>query len=87
MARNTKVEFTYAAPQAYSVELAGTFNDWDPSKSPMRQGRDGIWRIKASLPSGRHEYRFVVDGQWVSDPNAVESVLNPYGSENSVIYA
>jgi len=27
----------------------------------------------------------VVDGQWISDPNAKESVRNDFGSTNSVL--
>jgi hypothetical protein len=33
------------------------------------------------LPSGRYEYRFVVDGQWTDDPAAGETVMNPYGDK------
>ena len=35
--------------------------------------------------AGRYEYLFVVDGQWLPDPNARESVQNPYGGTNSVL--
>jgi hypothetical protein len=35
--------------------------------------------------SGRHEYLFVVDGQWLPDPKAKESVQNPFGGRNSVL--
>jgi len=34
---------------------------------------------------GRYEYLFVVDGQWLPDPNAKESVANPFGGRNSVL--
>jgi hypothetical protein len=37
------------------------------------------------LPAGRYEYRFVVDGNWISDPCAKESVQNTFGSTNSVV--
>jgi hypothetical protein len=37
------------------------------------------------LPAGRYEYRFVVEGQWMSDPNVRECVQNPVGSNNSVL--
>jgi len=53
----------------------------------MRKGNDGLWRSKVWLPPGRHEYRFVVDGQWISDPKAAEAVPNPYGGSNSVLKA
>ncbi len=43
------------------------------------------WKATVALPPGRYEYRFVVDGQWISDPNAKESVGNSFGSTNAVV--
>ena len=44
----------------------------------------GKWVKQLSLTPGRYEYRFVVDGDWVSDPNA-EQTPNPHGGCNSVL--
>jgi 1,4-alpha-glucan branching enzyme len=66
------------------VAIAGSFNGWSPKKTPMKQIGD-VWQAKLELPRGRYEYRFVVDGNWVSDPNAKESVANPFGGSNSVV--
>jgi len=87
MARTRLVEFLLAMPTAAAVSVAGTFNNWDGRRNPMRKGNDGLWRSKVWLPPGRHEYRFVVDGQWISDPKAAEAVPNPYGGSNSVLKA
>jgi hypothetical protein len=38
-----------------------------------------------AVQPGRHEYLFVVDGQWVPDPKAPETVPNPFGGRNSVL--
>lgn len=46
---------------------------------------DGKWAKELALPPGRYEYRFVVDGQWVDDPAAKESVPNPVGGFNAVL--
>src|SRR5205814_4205277 len=64
------VEFSLKMPQAQSASIAGTFNNWDLKKTPMRKDPSAGWKATVSLPPGRHEYRFVVDGQWISDPNA-----------------
>ena len=45
----------------------------------------GTWKATVWLPAGRYEYRFVVDGQWISDPSARECVQNTFGSTNSVL--
>jgi 1,4-alpha-glucan branching enzyme len=85
MAKTKRVEFLLDMPKAVVVSVAGTFNNWDVSRNPMRKGKDGLWRCKLSAPAGRHEYRFVVDGEWISDPKAAASAPNPLGSSNSVI--
>jgi 1,4-alpha-glucan branching enzyme len=79
------IEFVLKGTQAKSVLVAGTFNNWDPKRTPMRKDGNGGWKATVSLPPGRHEYRFVADGQWITDPNAKEQVRNPYGSTNSVV--
>ena len=79
------IDFVLNLPQAQSVALAGTFNNWDAKRTPMRPDPVAGWKTTIWLPKGRYEYRFVVDGQWVSDPNAQESVQNPFGSTNSLL--
>jgi 1,4-alpha-glucan branching enzyme len=79
------VELILNQPQAQSVAVAGTFNDWDLSRTPMSPGPKGTWKVTVWLPAGRYEYRFIVDGQWMSDPNAREYVQNTFGSTNSVL--
>lgn len=80
------VTFVFYAPKAKSVSLVGTFNDWNPEKAPMNRGKDGIWTIQVSLPQGRHEYLFLVDGsRYESDPNALELRQDGMGNENAVL--
>jgi 1,4-alpha-glucan branching enzyme len=79
------VEFVLKRPQARSVAVAGSFNGWDANRTPMSPNSDGAWQATVWLPAGRYEYRFVVDGQWISDPGAGESVQNTFGSTNSVL--
>jgi 1,4-alpha-glucan branching enzyme len=78
------VEFKLIASEAKSVTIAGDFNGWNAKKTPMKKNGD-VWEAKVELPRGRYEYRFVVDGTWVSDPSAKESTANPFGSNNSVL--
>jgi 1,4-alpha-glucan branching enzyme len=83
--REKPVEFSLNHPHARAVAVAGTFNDWDPNRTPMSPGPNGSWKVTVWLPAGRYEYRFVVDGQWMSDPCAKECVRNTFGSINSVL--
>jgi hypothetical protein len=77
------LELTHATAQ--EVCIAGSFNDWHPSVTPMIRLSDGKWAKELALPPGRHEYRFVVDGEWVDDPAATELILNAFGTANAVL--
>jgi 1,4-alpha-glucan branching enzyme len=79
------VEMKFTAPKARSVSVAGSFNGWDSQRTPLRKEAGGVWRAFVPLSPGRYEYRFVVDGQWLEDPDAKESISNPYGGRNSVL--
>ena len=79
------VHFELAAPSAREVFLAGTFNDWKYSATPMTRADGGKWVADLTLHHGVYEYRFVVDGEWRLDPNNMESVPNPFGEANSLL--
>lgn len=71
--------------QAQTIFIAGTFNEWSATSTPMLALGEGRWVKALSLPPGRYEYCLVVDGDWRRDPGAAEQVLNPYGTYNSVL--
>jgi 1,4-alpha-glucan branching enzyme len=80
------VRFVLVAPGARQVSLAGTFNRWDPSATPLvRSGTADTWVATLALPPGEHQYAFVVDGaRWVPDP-AAPAVDDGFGRRNSVL--
>ena len=79
------VDFSLNLPHVRTAALAGSFNGWDPQRSPLRKELGGGWKTTLWLPPGRYEYRFVADGQWLSDPGAKDSVPNGFGGTNSVV--
>lgn len=79
------VEFRLRAPQAKRVSLAGSFNNWDANSLTAKKDPNGVWTIKATLDPGRYEYKFVVDGSWITDPVCKENIHNTVGSANSVV--
>lgn len=76
--------FFITEPTASSVFLAGDFNAWSPTMLPLNPDNNGHWFTEVHIPPGRHEYLFVVDGEWRLDPLA-QRVPNAYGGENSVV--
>ena len=77
--------FAFTHPTAATVSIAGTFNNWHPSTIPMQRSADGRWLEEAALAPGIYEYCLVVDGKWMPDPLAKNSVPNPFGGRNSIL--
>jgi 1,4-alpha-glucan branching enzyme len=67
------------------VFVAGDFNEWNPRSHKMTK-REGFFQRKLKLAPGMHEYKFIVDGEWQTDPFAQEQRPNDFGSMNSVIH-
>ena len=83
---NDAVIFVTLYPRASSVQIAGDFNNWQPSKTPLQKvGKSGVWQTKIKLPAGKYRYRLVVDGQWQQDPYNETTESNPFGGFNSVV--
>ena len=82
--QKARVTFKCIAPDASQVYLVGSFNDWNPTATPLKKTLKGHWSITLTLPQGRYEYRYLVDNQWFTDPNTPH-VFNQFGTENSVL--
>ena len=80
------VVFVTLYPRAQAVQIAGDFNNWQPTATPLEKvGTSGVWQTKMKLPAGKYRYRLVVDGQWQQDPYNEVTELNPFGELNSVV--
>jgi hypothetical protein len=87
MNRRVTVTFQLQAPDAEKIELLGSFNAWEPGTivldGPDKSGR---WCTTLTLPEGRYEYMFLVNGEtWVTDPSAAMHRSDGFGSKNAVI--
>jgi 1,4-alpha-glucan branching enzyme len=81
---NRTTQFTFQAPTARQVSLAGEFNNWNPKAGLMHKGPDGVWHLSVALKPGRYEYRFLADEAWCDDPAAQQKARNSLGTENCV---
>lgn len=80
------LQLMVTAPSARTVAVTGSFNRWDAT-SDLLSGpdRSDRWTISLSLPPGRYEYLFVINGtEWTPDPLA-PSVDDGFGGQNSVL--
>jgi predicted esterase len=79
--------FSYYSPGAKEIFLAGDFNGWKGRETPLIKGKDDVWRTVLRLgPNRSYDYKYIVNGNWVNDPNNRD--LNPdiAGGANSVIF-
>lgn len=79
------VTFSFSAPNASAVYLAGSFNAWNPSLDLMKKGADGVWTFTLELDPGTYQYKFVADGVWTTDMDAAAFTDDGFGGQNSVL--
>lgn len=84
--RQTVQGVLFIQPGAPEMEMcvAGEFNGWSPTASPLRYNRDaGVYELLIPLATGRYEYRLIVDGRWQTDPYNTNHIANEYHGENN----
>jgi 1,4-alpha-glucan branching enzyme len=67
--------------KARSASLAGDFTGWKPVR--MRKQK-GSFAVTVPVRRGAHQYKFLVDDQWVPDPDSDSYVMSPIGTVNSL---
>lgn len=80
------IRFELVARADSEVYLAGTFNNWNPRQYRMSdETHMGIFSTTLHLPRGRYEYKFIVDGQWQTDPKNHAWIPNGMSSTNNIL--
>ena len=64
--KGNQVTFRYKG-SASAVYLAGTFNNWSKTANKMTKS-GGVFSTTVTLSPGIHEYKLIVDGEWICDP-------------------
>ena len=82
--KKTKTKFQLDAPQATQVSVTGDFKSWDTKGIKMRKNKEGVWNIGLELAPGTYEYKFIVDGEWWTDPSNSNTRVTSEGTVNSV---
>jgi len=77
--------FSLNAPQAQSVFVTGSFNDWSLDEKCRMTNTNGVWNIALPLKAGLYKYQFIVDGKWQEDPDNKNIERNSFGDINSLI--
>ncbi len=72
---------------AEAVHLAGDFNGWSTSATPLAKRKDGRFSATVTLPQGKeYRYRYLVDGdRWTNDADADRYEPNDHGTDDCVL--
>ncbi|MBL7739417.1 MAG: hypothetical protein JNK14_09365 [Chitinophagaceae bacterium] len=70
---------------AKKVMLAGSFNEWNPDALAMTHTDSG-WIAHVKTGPGKYWYKFVVDGNWMNDPDNLVKENDGQGNTNSVFF-
>lgn len=79
------MKFTLDAPEARSVYVTGSFNDWSLDEKCRMKVENGQWVVDVGLRPGVHKYQFIVDGRWREDPANPRQERNSFGDINSLV--
>lgn len=60
------------------------YNRWNEHLFKMNKTADG-WELTLQLKPNEYQYQFIVDGNWMEDPDNVDKVANEFGEYNSHI--
>ena len=80
-----RITFSLKATHASEVCLVGDFNNWDAGANPMKLDEDGRWKTSLLFPPGKHEFKFLVDGNWREGTKEEQTVPNCFGTLNNVL--
>lgn len=85
--QNDRLLFIYHDDSARSVSLAGEFNNWNGSVTPLSKDESGLWLAEIDAPGpGRYQYKFLIDAhRWIEDPSNGMKMADNHGGLNSVL--
>ena len=77
--------FSLLAPEARSVYVTGSFNDWSLDENCRMRLEGDRWTVCLPLQPGTYKYQFIVDGRWREDPSNPRQERNSFGDINSLL--
>ena len=84
--RSRRITFSLRAEPESNVSVSGDFNHWSPEGKPMQDKKgDGLYKTTLYLAPGVYEYKFIVNGIWLVDPECKDWVPNTMGTLNSIL--
>ena len=77
-----------ASQGAQNVTIAGDFNCWSSTETPLKKEKNGSFSVTVELEAGKeYQYRYLLDGnRWENDWKADKYIPAPFSNtDNSVV--
>lgn len=87
LSQNLKVEvrFEFKSSTAKEVLVTGSFIGWSPQGEKLQKGEGDIWSVMLKIEPGYYQYKFIVDGNWIPDPQNDWKINDGGDNFNSLI--
>lgn len=69
---------------AHIAILSGSFNNWNAGEIVMNKTATG-WEVPYILAPGNYEYKYIVDGNWITDPANPLQISRAEGSNSLLV--
>ena len=76
--------FRFELPEARTVSVIGTFNDWDPERGGLEPAADGWFEGRFEISAGVHRYQLLIDGVPTRPPGEARYLADGFGGEDAV---
>ena len=73
-----KIVFSHSASPGSEVKLIADFTSWEPV-CMNEEEHSGRYTFIADLVPGTYQYKFIVDGEYILDPQSEETAQCPFG--------
>lgn len=83
--KTKSVTLTWNGDNCSSVELAGLDVGWGQRIPLKYEEKNGSWILHRDLLEGRYEYKYIVDGEWMTNKYESLTPVNKDGHVNNYI--
>ncbi|MFM1930884.1 MAG: hypothetical protein RL226_187 [Bacteroidota bacterium] len=81
-----EVDMTNETVDANGVHVAGSFQGWSPSGTPLTDMGNGMWSVTLSLEAGNYEFKFLNGNDWPFEETVPDACrVNLTGNTNRQI--
>nr|XP_043616630.1 phosphoglucan phosphatase DSP4, amyloplastic-like [Erigeron canadensis] len=79
------VTLTWKGDESSTVEISGLDIGWGQKVSLKYDKNQGLWILHRNLPEGRYEYKYIVNGEWLTNKDELLTQIDKDYNVNNYI--